>query len=185
MNKKLFLTVIFSVCLIAGAFAQDAFQKGDKVINLGVGLHSWLTINHADASFPPIGASLDYSLISGLLDDHAAIGVGGYVGFASSKWHYSEDLGYNLIDMVFGARGTFHYQFVDRLDTYGGVLIGYDVVSKNNFGNGAIVDNTNSKSSAVYGTFIGGRFYFTENIAVYAELGYGIAALELGLSYKF
>jgi hypothetical protein len=35
-----------------------------------------------------------------------------------------------------------------------------------------------------YNVFVGGRYYFTDNIGAFAELGYGISILNLGLCVK-
>ena len=33
--------------------------------------------------------------------------------------------------------------------------------------------------------FVGGRYHFTDNLAGFVELGYGVAYLNLGLAYQF
>ncbi|MBK6347236.1 MAG: hypothetical protein IPF68_15140 [Bacteroidales bacterium] len=87
--------------------------------------------------------------------------------------------------IVIGARGTFHYPLVDKLDTYGGVMLGYTIVSNSTnlpstFGTYSYTANSFTPSF-----FVGGRYYFTDNFAAMAELSYGVALLNLGVALKF
>ena len=41
-----------------------------------------------------------------------------------------------------------------------------------------------SVGGLVYAGFIGARYYFTPKLAAMAELGYGIAILNIGVSFK-
>jgi hypothetical protein len=171
MKKLVFVAGLLLVSL--GALkAQEIFQKGDNVINAGIGLGSVI----------PIELSLDHGIIDGLIKgENGSIGVGGYLSYyrdGVSDWgHWTY--------MTFGVRGTFHYQFIPKLDTYGGLMIGYsyakwtwDVDDYGNYSYG-------SSSPLGYSLFVGGRYYFKSNLAVFAELGYGIANLSAGISFKF
>ncbi|MDR1644769.1 MAG: hypothetical protein LBS05_02935 [Tannerellaceae bacterium] len=144
------------------------------MLNLGIGLGSYI----------PIEASFEHSIVDGLIDgQNGAIGLGGYLGYYSysdsygalGKWSYS--------DIVVGARGAFHYQFVDKLDTYAGLMLGYDIVSAKWKGDG-VFDGTASASAFTSSFFAGARYYFSPTIAAYGELGYGIAYLSVGVSLK-
>ena len=42
-----------------------------------------------------------------------------------------------------------------------------------------------NSSSALVEIFAGARYYFSDNIGVMSELGYGIAWLKLGIAFKF
>jgi len=53
-----------------------------------------------------------------------------------------------------------------------------------------VSDNTGYSGSAAsdvgFGLFAGGKYYFQENTAVYAELGYqSLAFLNIGVAFKF
>lgn len=118
------------------------------------------------------------------------LGVGGYLGFAGSKYEqfYS---GYGIYGWrynytVIGARGTVHYPFVDKLDTYAGVMLGFNIVSYKEIGDrppGLGVGSAQSSSPSI-SPYVGGRYYFTENFAGMAEIGYGIAYLNIGIALK-
>ena len=76
---------------------------------------------------------------------------------------------------------------VDKLDTYAGMLLGYNIVSSKYSGTG-FYDTYNttspSSSSLAWSMYLGGRYWFNPKIAGMVELGYGIAYLNLGVSFK-
>ena len=189
MIKKIFLVFTLVSCFFVNSNAQDLFGKGDKVVSLGVGVGSYLGGSGYKMSVPPIFASYDHCIIDGLINDKASIGVGGYVAYSANKWETSYgnyDYGYKYQYMILGARGTFHYQPLNKLDTYAGVMLGYDIVSSKYYGDkeyGSL--SSASGSEFAYSAFVGARYYFSDNFAAFAEAGYGIAALELGISFKF
>jgi len=184
--KKLFALMFIAFFALTQMAAQDPiFVKGDKVLNLGIGLGTTLyTGSYYHMTVPPISASLELGILDGIIDK-GSIGVGPYVGFASYKWEYS-GWGYKYTNIILGARGNFHYPFIEKLDTYTGLLLGFNVVSSSEFGD--LIpgfDYSASSSGIAWSWFIGARYYFTDNIAAMVELGYGIAYLNLGVAFKF
>ena len=157
MKRNLFVKVLMVVLFCAVSVSvnaqNSAFSKGDMAANLGLGI-GWRV-------GPAV--SFEYGVADNLFNlDKATLGVGGYLGYA---------LGNN--NFIIGARGLFHYQFVDKLDTYGGVMIGFQ-----RWG-----------GLAISPLFAGARYYFKEKMGVFAELAfyenYSIGYLNLGLALKF
>lgn len=190
MKRKslLFIVLIFLSLTIVEA-QESTFGKGDKVINLGIGIGSTLyTGSGYTNKFPPVSASFEYCIKDGIAKK-GSIGVGGYVGYTSAKWKYTiggDEWGWKYTNIIVGARGTFHYPLLEKLDTYGGLLIGYDIISSKEFGTfGTSYYGSADASSPIWSMFIGGRYYFNDNIAGMVELGYGIAYLNLGVAFKF
>ena len=184
--KKLFLLPLIAFFALAQLSAQDPiFLKGDKVLNLGIGLGTTVyTGSFYKMQVPPVSASLEVGIVDGIIDK-GSVGVGPYLGFASYKWEYS-GWGYKYSNIIIGARGNFHYPFLDKLDTYTGLLVGFNIVSASEFGD--IIpgyDYSASSSGLAWSWFIGARYYFSEKIAGMVELGYGIAYLNLGVAVKF
>lgn len=189
MTKK---CITFIILFTVGAFislnAQNIFSKGDKAINIGIGLGSYYGGDGYKSSIPPISASFEQGIVDGLLDGKASIGVGGYLAYTANKWentHSNYTYGYKYTYFILGARGAFHYQFVDKLDTYTGLMLGYNVVNSKYYGDstGSILDPTGA-SGIGYSAFLGARYHFTEKLTAFAEIGYGISALELGISFR-
>lgn len=177
MFKKVFLAVLAIVGSISIANAQEVFHKGTTAINAGVGLGSY----YPSLSIPPLSVSLDYGVTDNLINgNNGSISVGGFVGYASGSYSGWIADKVTVSYAVLGARGAFHYQFAPKLDTYAGMMISYNIHSSNydgysNFMKGSHVD---------WSIFLGGRYFFTEKVGAFAELGYGFYNLNLGVTFK-
>ncbi|GBU08219.1 hypothetical protein AwDysgo_15500 [Bacteroidales bacterium] len=185
------ITVLAIACfgmVFSSVNAQNMFSKDDKVINLGIGLGSSLHTGTGYAmGMPAISASFELGIKDELFDEKSSLGVGGYLGYASStyknnsgidneyKWTYS--------DWIVGVRGALHYQLIENMDTYGGLMLAYDIVGVSTPGG---YSGNYSASGSVFraSLYIGGRYYFNDKIAAMGELGYGISVLNIGVSIK-
>ena len=176
--------VLFAALALAGsvslANAQEIFQKGTKAVNVGVGLGSYL----GNTTIPPLSASFEYGIKDNLINgDNGSISVGGYVGYTASSTDFVVSK-YRISYAILGARGSFHYQFIPKLDTYAGIMLGYNVVSSSWSGS-EIAGAATASNQFAYSTYAGARYFFTENIGAFAEAGYGVAYLNLGVTCKF
>ncbi|HMR18787.1 MAG TPA: hypothetical protein PKA53_05770, partial [Sphingobacterium sp.] len=68
-------------------------------------------------------------------------------------------------------------------DVYGGVMLGYNIVTYSVDGNDGGMGN-NYGSGLGFSGFLGGRWLFSDNIGVFAELGYGVSTLNVGITFK-
>ncbi|MDR2415019.1 MAG: hypothetical protein LBD64_08565 [Odoribacteraceae bacterium] len=176
--KQLFLVVAL-LALTMTTRAQESFLKKDIVGHVGVGVGSYL----GDASWrllvPPIVLSGEYGILDSFIRGKAAIGVGGYFAYAMDK---IKNDGPSRSHVILGARGIFHYEFVYRLDTYAGLSLTYENLSVSNNS----TSTYDSHSLRLFPTiFIGARYYFSNRFAAFAEVGYGISPLEIGVAIKF
>lgn len=147
------------VCLlgISTANAQNTFGKGDCTANLMIGVGSGL----------PVSGSMEWPIVSGLIKGRASIGLGPYVGFRIP-------LGTNQVGCLdVSARAAFHYQFVEKLDTYVGLGLGMWGTFDGKFGAGLGISG-----------YLGARYYFWDNIGLCTELGYGISYFSIGACFK-
>lgn len=177
-------SILIVFALIAGTYFSNAQMvvKGDKIVNLGLGLGSTLySGSYYKTQVPPVSVSAEYIILDGLLEDKAAVGVGGYLGYSSYKWTFYSD--WKISSLVIGPRGYFHYNFLDKLDTYTGLLLGYNIVSSKYTGSGVSTGHAESGGIA-WSWFVGGRYYFSDKFAAMAELGYGVAYLNIGVAIK-
>ena len=73
----------------------------------------------------------------------------------------------------------------DKLDVYAGAGLGYRTISIS----GISLSGSDLKGSGLTNIFIpihvGGRYYFNEKVAGFAELGTGFAILHVGATFKF
>ena len=170
MKKIILGAFIFASAMLFNnnAIYAQSFEQGD--INVGGGIGVGTTF----AGGLPIAIHAEY----GISD---VISVGGYAAFtsfdsASYDWNYT----------IFGARGAYHFgellSLPDEFDLYGGVgIFTYSITVKNNNGDrftGGIDDGIH------FGLHAGARYYFTDNIAAFAELSHEISYLQLGVSIK-
>lgn len=184
--KKILGALVIALFAV-GANAQ-VFEKGSSIVTAQLGIGGGFGQRVA----------YEYSLVE-LLNGKASIGVGGSLNnrFYSDKIkneYGKEKWGYNTFTVT--AIGSFHYEFVDKLDTYLTVGVGggaYTSTHKVNFANSAEKEYgvEDFKESASIGCFnwvssIGARYYFTDKWAANAELGWtGANYFAIGATYKF
>lgn len=181
MKKILVFLVIVSFSLTQLLAQESMFNKGEKVLNLGIGFGTSLYSGVGYTGVvPPLSASFEVGVVDNILEK-GVIGVGGYLGFSSHKWtNY-----YKFTNIVIGPRGTFHYPLLEKLDTYTGLMIGYNISNSKWIGTGLEGNYSISSGGVVSAWFIGGRYFFSDSFAAMLELGYGVAYLNLGVALKF
>jgi hypothetical protein len=183
--KKLLMLLVVAVFLMTQLVAQESsFLKGDKVVNFGLGLGSiWYTGTYYKTQVPPVSASFEIGIVDNILEK-AVIGVGGYMAYSSYKSDYGTG-GWKYSNVVIGARGNFHYPLVDHLDTYAGVMLGYNIATDKAWGNYSGSLHSTSYGGIRTAEYVGARYYFSNNFAAMAEIGYGVTILNFGVSLKF
>jgi hypothetical protein len=162
--------------------AISAFAQGDAVISAGLALGG-INGSAGSMSIPPVFGGFDYAITPD-------ISVGGAVAYyrASASYGYGYDWHYSYTTIA--ARGDYHFgRFVkvDKLDLYGGLLLGYGIVSVSAEGSSALGGISGASSSAnlvVWGADLGARYFFTRSLAAQVELGVGLGNLSLGLAYR-
>ncbi|MDR2286675.1 MAG: hypothetical protein LBE04_04260 [Prevotellaceae bacterium] len=178
--KRFFVTIIAFWTLSQVSFAQNmdmAFVKDDKVVNASLGfVNTIYTGNGWKTTFPPISFTGEYGIVDGLIDGKASIGAGVDVSYIGTKYYDLYLKLYKYSNLIFGIRGAFHYQFIDKLDTYAGLLIGYKIVSGN---------SDYAINEPVWGYYVGARYYLTDNFAIMSEIGNNVSLISIGVAYKF
>ncbi len=187
--KKLII-IVAAVCFGAvQANAQETtITKGTNIASLGIGFGGTLYSGLAGSGVsrtPAFSVSYERGIVDHLWDDRSVIGVGGILGYAHASYDYS-GWGWSSNSFVIGARGALHYAFLDKLDTYTGLMLGYNIASTTWNGAGSeLWGGSDSFGGFEWSWFVGARYYFTDQFAAFAELGYGIAILNIGVSMKF
>lgn len=183
MMKRITLVLaVLALALTNNVVAQDnpvLFDNSTKHFKVGAGLNSFGI---------PIEVSYDQGFKQDLFGvEKLNLGLGGYFGYYGrneliGSWD-GEDYGYKYSNIVIGARGLFHYPLIANIDTYVGLMLGYNIMSSKYYGPGNDPGNA-SASGLVWGSVIGARYQFNPKWSVYAEAGYSIAYLSLGLVYN-
>lgn len=176
-----FFIICFSLAQLSAV--EPVFSKGDKVLNAGIGVGSsyWSGYGWYTSHMPQLFANLEIGFFDDVFNlDNASIGIGPYFGFRTSKYeNYWKDT-----EIVIAATGNFHYPLVENLDTYAGILLGYDVISTKYYDE-YYGSYGHRNSSIAHREYVGARYYFSDNFSVMAELGYGLTILNLGVALKF
>ena len=175
MNKILF-TITFGLLLIGSQSFGQAFQKGDKIINLGIGL---------------VGLGVNATGEYGITEN---IGVGAFVGYERNSYGYAfsgiTGGNYSRSEITVGARGAFHagelLKLGDKFDPYVAAGVGVnlytDPYSSYNSSKGDWVSK-----SYVLPTFLfrlGARYYFSPKMGAFGEIGSGGSWVSGGISFK-
>ncbi len=186
MKRKIGFTagLLFSLLLQNSLFAQSApgegfaDVKGVNLLNAGVGLGSYGLYGTGGL---PLTASFEHGFTKN-------ISAGVNLGFIQKK--YADYWKYTYF--IFGARGSYHFNEVlkinnPKLDVYGGLGLFYRRYSFNHKavdGDELDVDYKASGGDVDFALHAGTRYMFSDKVGAYAELGYGISPLQLGISFK-
>ncbi len=190
--------LLFTAFLLAtSANAQNApaFGKGDNTIGISMGLGGsygssvyGYGYNYSKVNLPAIALIYDHGFFGDV--GPGTIGIGAYIGY---KYSYLTNYGKydaNWTDLVIGIRGTYHLTILkdknNKFDPYAGVLAGVRSHSyKNTYYD---YDNTRYDRSRAYpatGVFVGAKYNFAKFFGAFAEVGYDISIIRVGLNFNF
>jgi len=158
MKMKNILSTLLVIAVLGitsqTAFAQ--FEKGDKILNVGIGGGGYGFYGGGFA----VGGSFEVGV-------HEFISVGGQADI--NFYNYSYGFGYkdNYISVPIAARGSYHYGkhflTIDKLDLYAGPVLGFSIDGNEYY----------SGTSLVIGVQAGARYYFKPAMGAFAEFSGG------------
>ena len=149
-----FLLSLVAICFLGLGVQAQEMSKGQLVGSARLGFSN---------GGIPVAVAVDYGVLSGFINGNGAVSVGGELGL----YMYDRVEGGLGLHLSAAARGNFHYEFVQNLDTYLGVNLG--VLGR----------------SLALGAHLGARYYFG-NWGINLELGGGTTlGGSLGVSMKF
>ncbi len=202
---QLFVMILIAIC--NSAFAQEqekvrkkkedpvSFSKHQFDVNLGVGLNMTTIANGTKAHVFPISASMDYGIAK-------TVSLGFNLGYTSVAMHIpsfkrkiAEATG-NL-DLLkprkqqiatIGIRLAAHYGQYEKVDFYGGPIIGmrYSLVTLAGELDSIkrVFEDPATERKVAFGGFVGIRYRFVKNMGVFVELGALHAAFQVGVNYR-
>lgn len=193
MKRTLLIAAIAALALQAERANAQAFEAGDNVVGLGIGVGGHYGVFGSYSSQSPV-FMLTYDHGMGFKAGPGIVGIGGYFAYKSVAYRYNYynsyyyDRRWNYI--MFGVRGTYHWNKwhgIDKLDTYAGVLAGVNIIDYKDNSEYAYgyYSPAYSSTSARTNLFAGARWYFTDGFGAYAELSHGVSYLTVGLDFKF
>jgi hypothetical protein len=187
--RKTLLTFTLLV-LFSGSMFSQPFGKDSQAINLGIGFgNTILTGSYYSFTIPVIAAAYEYGLVEIGMGPHVTgvISAGGFLGYANNKYKYPNWTGdvslvYNTFQV--SARGNYHFIFHDKIDTYAGIQLGYAIINSKWKGDSSIPPYSAVGSKFAGGGYVGGRYYWNDSWAVYAELGWMLYIFSFGVTYR-
>lgn len=182
--KKLNTLLTAAMVVVAFTFtqAQGVFQKGDNVINLTVGFGA----PYYGTGYSPaiaFGASYEHCFFDDMINGDFSIGIGGFVGFSGNTYTAGGLVERKDRYFVVAGRGTFHWTGVENLDLYAGVHLGPKFSTSQE--NGTIPSGNTPGNVFYHSEFVGARWYFTDAFCATAEIGNGLAFVNVGVGFKF
>ncbi|MFT4972320.1 MAG: hypothetical protein ACI9JY_001524, partial [Saprospiraceae bacterium] len=152
--------------------AQSPFSTDAHVVHGGLGLRSYggnFGLNTNVNSLPILSVSYDQGIIDNL--GIGNLGVGAGMGI---KFYSANGLNTNWTRIFFGARGTYHFDFVnsDSFDFYAGAVAGFYFETTNN------KDAYNTTSGSFGGPIAGINYWITPTFGLYGEAGFGFGFLN-------
>jgi hypothetical protein len=174
MKKNLLIAALVLGAMLMSEAGKAQAVKGKNFLNAGIGIGSF-GLNGTGGL--PITASFEHGF-----SDKISGGV--FVGIVSRNYTSS----YKYKYFVVGARASYHFNEVlkitnPKVDVYGGASIYYRGYSLN-------YDYLGTKQKVTDGTVgialhAAARYMFSTHVGGYAELGYGISPLQLGVTFIF
>jgi hypothetical protein len=167
----------------------STFHVGDRAVNVGIGL---LGANHGYDVFGSLKQSpaLSITYEQGITESFGpgTLSLGGLLGYKHYYYDFPRtDYKASWTDILLMARGAYHYNLTSnpQIDTYAGLTVGVRLNSYSNT-NPSLQNAYNDEGMHLAtGIFLGGRYFVTEKVGVFAEAGYDMTYLKLGLTAKF
>lgn len=178
--KKLAFFLVF-VSVVSASQAQP-FLKRTNVLSAGIGFGGDLGSHSYGSQTPAFSVQFERGIWD--IGGPGVISLGAYAGVKSYKYDgsgYWQKWNYTIV----GVRGAYHYNGleIDKLDLYGGAMVSFNILTYKTSSGYTSVNDYNSRPGVT--GFVGARYFFVENLGVFAEAGYGVSYLTTGISLKF
>ena len=191
--KKYFLLL----CISLGGYSTYAqFEEGQSAINIGLGLNSFYVSGSGfSTTIPPLEGSIEFFI-------EEKISVGGLIGLYGSKYEIEEEfsdgsdyyIGNKYNYFTIGGFGNYHFVNDEQWNFYAGLKILYasvsvkqhiDMYPSDPVLESSLLNAIDARASGIIPSIsIGARYHLSDGIALNAELGYGIALLKVGVTFK-
>ncbi len=178
MKSTAFLLAFFFASFLC---AHAQYDAKTSVASVGIGVGSSLGSFTYGSQSPAMSLQYEHGIHQA---GPGVISGGVYLGYKTYSYTYANDYKAKWDYVIVGLRGAYHYTGFDipKLDVYGGIMISYNALHySDSYYNGVY----NYGSKAGFSIYAGGKYFFSNHLGAFAELGYGVAYLNVGLSLKF
>ena len=193
MSKFILTLVLAFVAVVAQAQMKPVkLAKGDLEFSTAIGLVPTFSADNAKTVVPPLSVRFDYYLSSNF-------SLGAYGAFSSTTSDRIDrpngTINYYENDFyLVGLRANAISNDLNHRRIYGGLLLGYsmpdvtrtDIIEEPKDGVTTISPSFSRepRNQFIYSGFVGAKRYFSPRMAGFAELGYGVSLLNVGLTIK-
>jgi len=170
-----------------GGGSGNTFEEGTVTVSIGAGLGR---DPYGGGGLGYYGASYGYAYGSGIGAKAVIergmwqLGPGVLSLGIEAGGAFSTSGGYKSNIIIASVRAAYHFSWnVDKLDTYAGFSAGPGFRSYDYY----VTSNAHATNHAIVfepGFFIGGTYFFSENIGVNVEAGYDITEIQGGIIFK-
>lgn len=170
----------------------QAWTKDTKVISLGLGASSYYHVGNTrvgllvvNRAYAPVTGQLH---VEGEFGVHEYVGVGFHTGVGGGVGTFTGNSG--SFNFPIGFLANFHfYQLIEDKTGKNLHAEALDIFVGANVGSGVGVVFYNNSSASVLplaygGLHVGARWYFSENIGLSGQFGFGKSLVDLGLVFK-
>ena len=182
------IAAVFIGSLLFGSVQAQHFAPGETHVSGGVGFLGTISYGSSLTRLPGAFISVDHGTV--IEAGPGTVGIGGFLGLdgaSNNVAYFGGSLKSSWTSVLAGARATWHFNDLgdSRFDVYGAVGAGIRYTSASVTSTSIIVNNSTSSDVYPYLTFnAGGKYFFTPEWALLAELGYDIAWLKVGVAYQ-
>jgi hypothetical protein len=182
--------------VISDQSTTEGFGKGSNVIGIGLGLGgNYTDIYSGYSSTPNFVLTYDNGTFGNV--GPGIISLGGlfsykgvsYTGYDGAGYPYDDSWHYYII----GFRAAYHWDFTSNphFDPYAGLMLAYYDISASTSFNDPYYNGIGNPYNATYASYtalslyIGARYFVSNKIGIWLELGFGYSNAALGVSFKF
>ncbi len=190
--NKFYLFLAMAMLSSTAIFAQP-LTYAEHSVSIGLGVPAISNYDYSSRT-PALTAIYEYGFSDKL-------GIG-YVGGGALMSFASADYNYRYLDipftneynyLVIGPRAAYHFDMVEitgdsfwsNIDVYGGMFLGIRFQSYKYTNHISETKEEDNKSKLATDIFTGIRYSLHDQIGAFAELGYGVAYLNLGVNIRF
>lgn len=107
------------------------------------------------------------------------------IGVSVDYWGYDYGTGYNYSYLPIGVTGNYHVKLENKkVDLFGGLGLGYNIINCSYDGPGLEGEDFCEDGSVYFIVKVGGRYFMTDKVALYGDIGTGASSVNLGLSFR-
>jgi opacity protein-like surface antigen len=190
--KKTLIILALILATVANKIQAQAFSKGAVIVSAGYGFPNLqktlfnlynIYTGYTVKGFGPAHAKIEYGV-----NDY--IGIGLAINYVNSSVSFTDQYNYKLAYNNFkvNLRTNVHYGTAEKIDFYSGLGVGYGNSSFNwttNDPDGVPSESVIIPINIGFEATTGARYFFTDNIGMYAEIGLAKSIIQIGASFKF